>query len=63
MDPVKPSTMDKDVEVDGSVGEVTSTEYEYYCSLRATFTDERLSKLVRKIEFVKSPLCHLWRSH
>ncbi|OKL58480.1 hypothetical protein UA08_06355 [Talaromyces atroroseus] len=51
MEPIKPSTTSKDAEVEGSVADVTSTEYEYYCWLSGTFSDERLNKLVRKIDY------------
>lgn len=43
---------------DADVG-VISTEYEYYCQLKENFSDERLTKLIRKIEYVK--ICLRWK--
>jgi hypothetical protein len=60
MDADKTSNLYKGMQVRRAEGEVTSSEYEYYCWLSGNYTEERLNKLVRKIEFVRKPFYVLY---
>jgi hypothetical protein len=50
MEADKTFNLEKAIQVRRADGEATSSEYEYYCWLSGNFNEERLNKLVRKIE-------------